>query len=127
MIRPLIAFAFVSTLVPASLAAQDAPPPVVAVQLTLEQRMLLRCSAAFALVANRQGSGEAWAMAYPPLGEHGREFFVVSSARLIDETGLNTAQLEPLMRQEAEALLDRALLQGVMPACLSLLPPEQQD
>ncbi len=88
--------------------------------------MLLRCSAAFALVANRQLSGEEWALAYPPLAEQGREFFVRATARLADETGVEPPALAPVLRAEAESLLDRPLLQQVMPVCLTLLPPVPQ-
>lgn len=88
--------------------------------------MLLRCSAAFALVANRQQSGEEWALAYPPLAEQGREFFVRATARLADETGVEPPALAPVLRAEAESLLDRPLLQQVMPVCLTLLPPAPQ-
>ena len=44
-----------AALLAAPAAAQVPPPPS---QLTLEHRMLLRCSAAFALVAYRQGTGD---------------------------------------------------------------------
>ena len=107
------------------LAAQDAAP--VPPQLSLEQRMLLRCSAAFALVANRQQSGEDWALAYPPLAQQGREFFVRATAQLADETGVEPSALAPMLRVEADSLLDRPVLQQVMPVCLSLLPPAPQD
>lgn len=125
MIRafPVIAF----SLVCAPLAAQTTPAALDQ-RLTLEQRMLVRCSAAFALVANRQQAGEEWALAYPAgLDERGREFFVRAVARVADETGAQPQDLVPLLRAQAEQLLDPELLQGVMPACLSLLPPEPQD
>lgn len=93
-------------------------------QLSLEQRMLLRCSAAFALVANRQQAGEAWALDYPPLAERGQEFFVRGTARLADETGVEVPAFAPLLRAEAVSLLDRPLLLQVLPVCLTLLPPE---
>lgn len=115
------------------LAAQEAGPAVAATadpapmpQLSLEQRMMLRCSAAFALTANRQESGEAWALDYPPLAERGRDFFMVATAQLADETGFDVPAFEPLLRAEAEALVAGDLLAQVMPVCLTLLPPEQQ-
>lgn len=108
------------------LAAQESQPPAPAApHLSLEQRMLLRCSAAFALAANRQGAGEAWALAYPPLAERGSEFFAVATARLADETGVEVPAFEPLLRAEAEALLAGGALQQIMPVCLTLLPPEE--
>jgi hypothetical protein len=120
----LLAVAFL----PASpLAAQEADPTSAAApQLSLEQRMLLRCSAAFALAANRQQSGEAWALAYPPLAERGRDFFMVATARLSDETGVDVPAFEPLLRAEAESLVANGELQQIMPVCLTLLPPAEQ-
>lgn len=111
------------------LAAQDPQPtadPAAVPQLSLEQRMLLRCSAAFALAANRQAAGEGWALAYPPLADSGREFFVLATAQLADETGADVPAFEPLLRAEAEALVAGGLLQQVMPVCVSLLPTEPQ-
>ncbi|MEO5707731.1 MAG: hypothetical protein ABIT10_06810 [Alteraurantiacibacter sp.] len=127
MMRRLAAslFAFVALALPAH--AQDTtpvPPPAPPPQLSLEQRMILRCSAAFALVANRQQSGESWALDYPPLATRGREFFVRGTAQLSDETGADVSAFAPLLRAEAENLLDRPLLLQVMPVCLTLLPPE---
>lgn len=118
-----------SALAATPLAAQEAAPAAAAAappQLSLEQRMLLRCSAAFALAANRQTAGEAWATALPPLAERGREFFVVATAQLADETGLDVPAFEPLLRAEAEALVAAGELQQIMPVCLTLLPPEDQ-
>jgi hypothetical protein len=108
-------------LLPATSSAQEEPRPLP--QLTLEQQMLVRCSAAFALVANRQQAGEDWAQTYPAdLDSRGREFFVRAVAQVADETGAEPSQLVPLLQAQAEQLLDRQVLQGVMPACLSLLP-----
>jgi hypothetical protein len=108
-----LAFALVTM----SAAAQVAPQP----QLTLEHRMLLRCSAAFALVAHRQGAGDAEAGQYPPLKERGSEFFVRASAKVMDEAGLDRAAVAEALRTEAQALLQGATLSQVMPACLSAL------
>lgn len=124
MIRAL---APVALLLATPLAAQDTAPaeaPAATPQLSLEQRMLLRCSAAFALAANRQQAGEAWALAYPPLAERGREFFMVATAQLSDETGVAVPAFEPLLRAEAEGLVAGGELQQIMPVCLTLLPPE---
>ena len=100
-----------------SLAAQPtAPAP-----LSLEHRMLLRCSAAFALVATRQDAGDAEALAYPPLKERGREFFVRASAKVMDEAKLDRAALAEAMRSEAEAMVDAPSLDQIMPPCLDAL------
>lgn len=116
MIRILIAFALLSQPLAALAQSVSATPTI-----SLEQRMLLRCSAAFALVANRQRGGEAWALEYPPLQESGREFFVRASAKVIDEAHLAEGDIEPLLRAEAEQLLDRDDLTTIMPVCLGLL------
>ena len=101
--------------VPAS--AQVAAPR----ELSLEHRMLLRCSAAFALVANRQETGDAEAGRYPPLKERGSEYFVRASARVMDEAGLDRNAVGAALRAEAQALLQDGMLAAVMPACLSAL------
>jgi hypothetical protein len=93
-----------------------------AAAMTLEQQMLLRCSAAFALVAGEQQRSAPGAQASSPLGERGREFFVRSAARLMDELKLTRGQVEARLRQEAQALSARpARLAEVMPPCLSAL------
>ncbi|MXO87294.1 hypothetical protein GRI32_00895 [Altererythrobacter aestuarii] len=105
-----------------------APPPTPAPAqapasptVNLEQRMLLRCSAAFALVADRQQRAVDWALAYPPMGDRGREFFVISSARLMDEAQLSEDDLAQMLRTEAQALLDQQVLDEIMPVCLRFL------
>ena len=120
LLAPLAVLA--TTLLPATPGAQEQVPELP--RLTLEQQMLVRCSAAFALVANRQQAGEEWALAYPAeLGSSGREFFVRAVAQVADETGAEPPALVPLLQQQAEQLLDRQVLEGVMPPCLSLLAP----
>jgi hypothetical protein len=105
-------------------AAAQEPP-----RFTLEQRMLLRCSAAFAIVAEEQQRGVAAAAAYPPLRERGREYFVRASVRLMDDLALSRAQVEASLRAEVEALQKAtseatdpaAYLGSVMQPCLSAL------
>lgn len=97
------------------LAAQAATP-----QLSLEQQTALRCSAAFAIVSTLQEHGGA--REYPQLGERAREYFVRSSARIMDDTGIDRAGLTAVMQAEAESLANNpGQLEQVMPACLSLL------
>ncbi|MDE1467502.1 hypothetical protein [Aurantiacibacter sp. D1-12] len=98
-------------------ASQSQEPP----QLSLEQRMLARCSAAFSLVATGQENGNAAALRYPDVRTSGREFFVRSGARLMDETGMSREQLSATLSAEAQDLWDNDTLDEVMPACLSLL------
>lgn len=107
-------------------AAQQAAPPPPAespptAPLSLEQRMLVRCSAAFALVAHGQAVGDTAALAWPPVGARGREFFVRASAHLIDEAGLTRAALTTAMVREAQDLGQNGALAAAMPPCLAAL------
>lgn len=112
-----------SALLAVPAAAQEPP------RFTLEHRMLLRCSATFAIVAGEQQRGVASAAAYPPLGERGREYFVRASARLMDELELTREQVEASLRTEVEdlgkasgeAADPAAYLDSVMRPCLSAL------
>lgn len=104
-------------LLAAPAAAQVSPPA----QLSLEHRMLLRCSAAFALVAYRQEAGDASAQQYPPLKQRGSEFFVRASARVMDEAKLDRAAIGEALKAEAQTLVQGGTLAAIMPACLSAL------
>lgn len=119
MIRTALALALVAA---PTLAVAQAPVP--APQLSLDQRMLVRCSAAFALVANGQENGNAAALRYPDLLQRGREFFVRASAQVMDEAGLDRAQIQAALSAEAQDLWDNDTLDQVMPVCLELLPAE---
>lgn len=101
--------------------AQDQAPGPALPSLDLDQRMLLRCSATFALVAFRQEAGVDWALALPPMGERGREFFVRASALLMDETGIGPDVLDRLLSAEAESLVAAGQIEPMMPLCLGLL------
>jgi len=113
-----------SAAVLAASAAAQAPP-----RFTLEHRMLLRCSAAFAIVAGEQQRGVASALAYPALGERGREYFVRASARLMDDLALTREQVEASLRAEVEGLQKASAetadpaagIDSVMRPCLSAL------
>jgi len=107
----------------ASLAALASPPAAAqdAPQLSLEHRMRLRCSAAFALVAKAQQEGDVEARAYPPLAERGREYFVRSAAEVMDAAGLDRAQVSAALTEEARELSQGATLDQVMPVCLRAL------
>ena len=119
-------------IVPLLLSAAVLAVPATAQQapsLTLEHRMMLRCSAAFAIVAGEQQRGVASAAAYPPLAERGREYFARTGARLMDDLKLTREQTEASMRAEAEAVQkaaseapDRAgYIDALMRPCLSAL------
>src|SRR5690348_10593356 len=112
-----------AALLAAPAAAQEEP------RFTLEQRMQLRCSAVFAVVAGEQARGVVSAAAYPPLGERGREYFARTGARLMDDLKIPREQVEASMRTEAAALQkeadqapDRAAyIDSLMRPCLSAL------
>ena len=114
-----------AALLAAPAAAQEAP----ARPMSLEQQMLLRCSAAFAIVADQQQRGLSTARAWPPLGERGKEFFVRAAARLMDELQLSREEVQARLRAEAQALQGRssaaddraALVDSVMRPCLAAL------
>lgn len=94
-----------------------------------DQAVLLRCSAAFALVAGDQARGAPVAAAYPPLATRGREFFVRASAQLMDELHLNREQVQAMLQEQvaelqqgSAATKDRAgYLDEVMQPCLETL------
>lgn len=102
-------------------AASPAPATAAPVELSLEGRTLLRCSAAFALVAYGQSNGNEKATAWPQLGTRAREFFVRALAQLIDQTGLDREGVAQLARDEATGLQERGEVDQIMPACLVML------
>ena len=113
MKRIALLLAALSMAVPAF--AQPAP------HRSLEHKMLLRCSAAFALVANRQAAGDADALRYPPLEERGKEFFARASARVMDEARLDRAGIAQALEAEARTMVKGGELAAIMPVCLSAL------
>jgi hypothetical protein len=107
----------------AALALQAAPaaPPAVPPALSQENRAILRCSAAFAIVSRRQANGDPVALRWPSLEVRGREFFVRSLAQLMDQTGLDRDGIAWLAGFEAKALQDSGETDKVMPSCLLML------
>lgn len=91
------------------------------VALTASQQGAIRCSAAFALIAERQRLGQAAALQYPALGERGREFFVRANAQLMDEAGLTRAGIASRLHDEADQILADGSLDEIMPPCLLML------
>jgi len=88
--------------------------------LTLEEHMALRCATAFAMVSAAQARGDAAALRYPPLGERGREFFVLTAAQLMDDAGLDEAGIHAAVSAEAAKLRNEGTDQ-IMPLCLEQL------
>lgn len=122
--RKILLAAALAAVLPMTASAQDtAPAPFdpAAVKLSMENKTLLRCSAAFALVSYGQENGNEASLAWPKLDPRGQEFFVRSLAKLMDDSGLDREQVSALASKEAQRLLDENQVDAVMPACLSLL------
>jgi hypothetical protein len=117
MTRLTLITALALALAAPSLAQQSAPAP----QLTDDQRVLLHCSATFALVANRQKAKDPQALAFPDVTERGREYFVRAMVQLMDQAGLDEAAIRSLATAEASRLLEPTTLYKQMPACLASL------
>jgi hypothetical protein len=107
--------------------AQDTPPPepvpapLAGPELDLEQTMAMRCSIAFALVADMQVAGEKAGLAYPALEERGREYFVRTMARLMEETGLDRGELRVVLDREVAEVRAGGMVEEIMPACMVAL------
>lgn len=114
-----------SPLIAAALALQSAPAPAplapAPAAISQENRALLRCAAAFAMVAEGQANGNAAAKQWPPIAARGREFFVRALAQLMDATALDRDGISRLVSAEAQALWDKDEVDKVMPSCLSML------
>ncbi|WP_338466969.1 hypothetical protein RXV95_15770 [Novosphingobium sp. ZN18A2] len=118
-------------------AQQAAPPPPDLSKLTLEHRAALKCAAVFAIVASEQQRGVESALEWPPLGWRGKEYFVRTSARVIDEAGLTKEQVRDLLVADVAAFQKQAVdshdpdgtVKAAMKPCLTLLdaaiPPLQ--
>ncbi len=97
-------------------AAPAEPQP-----LGQENRALLRCAVAFAMVSGGQASGDPQALKWPQLGTRGREFFVRAMAQLMDATGRDRAAISALANAEAQALAANDEVARIMPTCLVML------
>lgn len=106
----LLAMAASVALAPSALLAQGDSAP--SSQLSLEQATLLRCSAAFAIVAAEQDRGVASALAYPALKDRGKEYFVRSAAQLMDELQLTRDGVQSLLQSEVSRLHEQSRASG---------------
>lgn len=117
--RYFIALAALVAVTASPLAAQEA---AAAPDLTMEQQTALRCGVAFAVVAQAQKAGDPSVAQYPSVGERGREFFVRTTASLMEQTGAGREAIGMLVIREVKALTDDpAAVEAVMPACTMLL------
>lgn len=109
---------FVTSILPWLLATAPMPP---APPLPLEQQTALRCAAAFALVSAAQTRGDPDALALPPLGQRGREYFVRVSAQIMDQYGLTRDQVAGMLGLEAHTLVRSGQSLDAARPCLVLL------
>jgi hypothetical protein len=114
LLAPVVASALALQAAPADPAPEPGP-------VTQEQRALLRCSAAFALVANGQANGDPAAKRWPDLSIRGREFFVRAMAQLMDQTGLDRDGISQLAATHARELSAKDEVGKIMPSCLMML------
>ena len=107
---------------PAADASEPAPTMEV-VDLPIEQQTALRCGVAIAIATEAQRARNAEGRDWPDLveGNRGREFFVRSMARLMDDTGMAREDIALRGRKEAEHLAQDGNLDAVMPACLLMM------
>jgi hypothetical protein len=90
--------------------------------LTMEQETSLRCGVAFAVVHAEKDAGKPEFADYPELGERGREFFVRSTAQLVESTGADREVVGMLVVREARGFIEKPqAVHDVMPACLMVL------
>ena len=117
-----IARALAPCFLPLALAMPAAPAAAAdATPLSPRHATLLRCSAAFALGAQRQAAGDAAALAWPRLAERGQEYFIRAGAELMDGAGLNRDGLGQRIRDQARGLSAPGALSAAMPDCLASL------
>lgn len=77
-------------------------------RLTPTHRAELRCAAAFAIVASEQERGIAGALAFPPMGARGKQYFVDVGTRVAGEAGLTREQVRDLMVADVAQMQKRA-------------------
>ena len=116
MLTAILSAAMALQAAPAAPAPLPEPAP-----LSQDNRALLRCASAFALVARAQTQGDAEAKGWPDLTVRGREFFVRALAQLMDETGRDRVAIAALANAEAQALATSGDVPRIMPSCLLML------
>ena len=95
----------------------------VLLDLPIEQQTALRCGVAVAIATEAQRAGNADGKDWPDLleNERGREYFVRTMAKLMDDTGIAREGIALRGRKEAEKLAQDGQLDAVMPACLLMM------
>jgi hypothetical protein len=90
-----------------TLAAAETAAPDLS-RLTGDHRAMLECAAVFAVVASEQEASADQSLAYPPLAWRGKEYFVLSSTRVMDEAGLSREAVRDLLTADVAALQQQA-------------------
>ena len=103
--------------------AQDSSPPAEAPALSLEQQTSLRCAVAFASLASAQDMELEWATQYPPIETRGKEFFVRSLAKIMEDERFTRDVVSRLVEQETQRQIEGGPkpAEDMMSACLALL------
>ena len=122
--------ALLASLALAGSAQAGSPAPLP--KLNLQQEAALRCSAVFALVSGEQVRNAPTSTGLPKLDARAREYFVVTTARLMDETGASRDAVTALTRSRYAQVRDEmakakdpvAARRAILTPCLSLLDAE---
>ena len=94
-----------------------ATPP----SLTPPQAAALRCGVVFAMGAKMQADGKPVATNWPPLDQRGREFFVRTAARIMEETGASRDAIQALAAAQLITLRGDGAVAAAVPGCIVLL------
>lgn len=111
----------------ALLAAQASAAPAPAAEakplpdLSATQSAALRCGVAFGMVHRLQRAGDPAGTQYPAMAERGQEFFVRTTAQLMDEIDADRETIGMLVLREIKDIEGKASLHQVMPPCLAML------
>ncbi len=120
MLSFVSALALVAAQAASATPVEQAPsPPLPA--LSAPQAAALRCGVVFAMGAKMQAAGKPAAASWPPLDTKGREFFVRSAARIMEETGADRAAIQALAAVQLSTLKNDAAVADAVPGCLVLL------
>lgn len=90
-------------LTPAAMAQSAAPPAPDLSRLTDDHRAMLRCGAAFAIVATTQASGESLA-GWPPLSVRGKRYFIDAGVAVMQGAALDRIAVRDLIAADVRAL-----------------------
>ena len=108
---------------PAPMPMKQEPLPDPLPQMSLEQRSAFRCGILFGLVASGQANGVEKYAGFPPLEERGKEFFVRTTAQLMDDERFTRPVVSEYMRRDVVEIFAEGD-EGVakrMPPCLLML------